>query len=814
MAALLDKEDIARLSRPQSRLATDYRPADVGNGIGNGVAHGNQEDTWRASEHATSALLSQLDALQPPLRAATAPPPRLNDGSFQHHLDIRLDEDYERFYQAQLASGNKKVPPPLEGRTLYNDMPGFDSSELEQILGGGGYDEASKQGANASLSILQSLSRMNVDGGHGGHGSHGSSGNLVEGRTRVGLYERTSPAMGGAPQSGSYPNLSSLNPANQGNVMHGLNSNRSASRQGDGISQHQRQQGPPGMHGHAHDQQDHPTRDHMSPGGQYYQSDPQYQAAFQAAYQAALMSQQQMLAQSQQYHGGVGQAPMPYGNMMNMPAMPGSIPQHLQAAMMQNALNALNVQAMQSMSHPHAQAAAAAAAAMSMMGQTQTQSLHQNHGLGHGGARQAGHGDRPRNMRQSGGPRGDRNDFSGHRVNSGNGMNNKLQRGNRNSRSAGRLGSLSNVGSSGRLTDLSLGASVSDTSSEHGQEDGGSYGKSINGIIGGAKYERLEDIKGKVSEVAQDQAGCRFLQKKFDEGGPASIEVVFDEIIENILGLMMDPFGNYLIQKMLDRCSEEQRLAVLKATSANDGLISASLNTHGTRAVQKLVETLSTREQTTLVVESLSPGVVKLIRDLNGNHVIQRCLQRLSPAESQFIYDAASENCLDVATHRHGCCVLQRCIDHSTASQRKLIISKVSVHSLPLSQDPFGNYVVQYILELGQTESSTMVMQHLKGHYAALAVQKFASNVVEKCLKLGGSGLNKAREEVVKELMVADNLAQLLQDPYANYVMQSALSVTSGQVHSDLVDKITPHVPTLRGSTHGKRILLKIQSTS
>lgn len=366
--------------------------------------------------------------------------------------------------------------------------------------------------------------------------------------------------------------------------------------------------------------------------------------------------------------------------------------------------------------------------------------------------------------------------------------------------------------SNGRLNELGREGSRPLGGSGASDDDLSGHGNSHGS--GGSKYEKLSDLKGRVSEAAKDQAGCRFLQKKFDEGGPASIEVVFSEILADILDLMMDPFGNYLIQKLLDRCSEEQRLEVLKASSKDGGLISASLNTHGTRAVQKLIETLTTREQTQLVVESLSPGVVKLIRDLNGNHVIQRCLQRLNPTEAQFIYDAASENCLDIATHRHGCCVLQRCIDHSTATQRRLIISKVSVHSLPLSQDPFGNYVVQYILELGQTESSTLVMRHLKGNYADLAVQKFASNVVEKCLKLGGSGLNEAREEVVKELMVAPNLSQLLQDPYANYVMQSALSVSSGQVHSDLVEAIRPHLPVLRASSHGKRILAKIQSTS
>lgn len=63
--------------------------------------------------------------------------------------------------------------------------------------------------------------------------------------------------------------------------------------------------------------------------------------------------------------------------------------------------------------------------------------------------------------------------------------------------------------------------------------------------------------------VAKDQNGCRFLQRKFDEGGASAIAQVFPEILDNLTELMTDPFGNYLTQKLLDRCSEEQRLEVL-----------------------------------------------------------------------------------------------------------------------------------------------------------------------------------------------------------------------------------------------------------
>lgn len=90
--------------------------------------------------------------------------------------------------------------------------------------------------------------------------------------------------------------------------------------------------------------------------------------------------------------------------------------------------------------------------------------------------------------------------------------------------------------------------------------------------------------------------------------------------------------------------------------------------------------------QTQVVIESLRDGVVKLIRDLNGNHVIQRCLQRLGPEDSQFVYDAAATNTVDIACHRHGCCVLQRCIDFATPEQKKGLIDRVIENALKLSQ--------------------------------------------------------------------------------------------------------------------------------
>jgi hypothetical protein len=97
-----------------------------------------------------------------------------------------------------------------------------------------------------------------------------------------------------------------------------------------------------------------------------------------------------------------------------------------------------------------------------------------------------------------------------------------------------------------------------------------------------------------------------------------------------------DPFGNYLCQKLLEYSTDEQRNVICESV-AND-LVGISLNMHGTRAVQKMIDFLSNPrrpEQIRSIILALSLNVVSLIKDLNGNHVIQKCLNRLIPEDNQ-----------------------------------------------------------------------------------------------------------------------------------------------------------------------------------
>lgn len=222
-----------------------------------------------------------------------------------------------------------------------------------------------------------------------------------------------------------------------------------------------------------------------------------------------------------------------------------------------------------------------------------------------------------------------------------------------------------------------------------------------------------------------------------------------------------------------------------------------------------MIEFISTSEQTETVIRALKRHVVELVQDLNGNHVIQKCLNRLSKQDAEFIYQSVGDRCVTVGTHRHGCCVLQRCIDHASGDQKNRLIGQITNNAFELVQDPFGNYVVQYILDLGDISYTGPLCRTFAGSVPTLSKQKFSSNVIEKCLRMADS---EHRCAMIDEMLNGIELEKMLRDSYANYVVQTAMEYADPDTRTRIVEAVRPLVHSIRGTPHGRRIAGKIMS--
>lgn len=366
-------------------------------------------------------------------------------------------------------------------------------------------------------------------------------------------------------------------------------------------------------------------------------------------------------------------------------------------------------------------------------------------------------------------------------------------------------GKMSGIGSDGRdsFAQGGRGSGYRALDEDRGFGTGGGSSSSS----GNGKFSSFNDIIGRAEELARDQHGCRFLQTKLEEGNTMYINSIFEECYEKFVDLMTDPFGNYLCQKLFEHCNDSQRLALVERCAP--AFPRVSTNMHGTRAVQRMVECLSTPAQVQAVCAALAPAAVQLMKDINGNHVIQRCLHRMDPAHNQFVYDAVANNCFELATHRHGCCVMQRCMDYASPAQRNQLATQINANALPLVQNAFGNYVVQYVLGLNDPTYTSEIIRRLRGHLAELSMQKFSSNVVEKGLQQGD---REVRRELIFELISdPDTMRRLLHDAYGNYVIQRALQIAESPQLEQICEAIRPHLNSLRQSPYGKRIQAKIQ---
>ena len=87
---------------------------------------------------------------------------------------------------------------------------------------------------------------------------------------------------------------------------------------------------------------------------------------------------------------------------------------------------------------------------------------------------------------------------------------------------------------------------------------------------------------------------------------------------------------------------------------------------------------------------------------------------------------------------------------------------------------------MQYIIGLKIPRITADLVGQLQGYFVNLSMNKHGSNVVEKIMKETGE---ENANIIINEMMNSPDFLNVLQNPYGNYVAQSALAVS----------KVTPY---------------------
>lgn len=92
---------------------------------------------------------------------------------------------------------------------------------------------------------------------------------------------------------------------------------------------------------------------------------------------------------------------------------------------------------------------------------------------------------------------------------------------------------------------------------------------------------------------------------------------------------MVDQFGNYLCQKIIEVCNDNELKQLVNVIIPS--IVKIIMNIHGTRSIQTLIDILSKNldffnEEISRIILQITPAIKDLSLNVHGNHVIQAFL--------------------------------------------------------------------------------------------------------------------------------------------------------------------------------------------
>ena len=181
-------------------------------------------------------------------------------------------------------------------------------------------------------------------------------------------------------------------------------------------------------------------------------------------------------------------------------------------------------------------------------------------------------------------------------------------------------------------------------------------------------------------------------------------------------------------------------------------------------------------DQQAQLVKELEKDVLKCVKDQNGNHVIQKAIERVPAEHIQFIINAFTGQVQALATHSYGCRVIQRMLEHCEEPTRSAVLQELHACTTSLIVDQFGNYVTQHVIEHGREADRAQVISLVTAQLVNFSRHKFASNVVEKSIQFGS---DDQRRKIVDTITAPNEkgetaIALLIRDQYGNYVIRES----------------------------------------
>ncbi|KAK8086596.1 Pumilio-family RNA binding repeat protein [Apiospora phragmitis] len=307
-----------------------------------------------------------------------------------------------------------------------------------------------------------------------------------------------------------------------------------------------------------------------------------------------------------------------------------------------------------------------------------------------------------------------------------------------------------------------------------------------------------------------DQQASIFLQQKLKVGTPDQKYEIVDAIILQAHALMVNRFGNFLVQRCFEHGTPEQVIKIAEALRGHT--LNLSMDPFGCHVIQKAFDSVPEDYKCHMVGELLR-DIPKTVIHRYACHVWQKLFElrwtESPPQIMKYVNDALEGMWHDVALGETGSLVVQNIFENCLEEDKRPCIEEVLQNIDIVAHGQFGNWCIQHICEHGAPADRSRAIDHVIRFAAEYSMDQYASKVVEKCLKIGSPEfLARYLDRVCEGRMDRPRipLIDIASDQYGNYLIQYILTNASPQHREIVAAHIRKHMVSLRGSKFGSRV--------
>lgn len=311
-----------------------------------------------------------------------------------------------------------------------------------------------------------------------------------------------------------------------------------------------------------------------------------------------------------------------------------------------------------------------------------------------------------------------------------------------------------------------------------------------------------------------DQQASIFLQQKLKTASAEQKNGIINATIEQSFKLMINRFGNFLIQRCFEYGTPEQIKDLTKDMKGK--VCQLSTDPFGCHAIQKAIDCV-TAETKTMIIEEMLLQIKETISHRHACHVWQKLFELQQESTPLTFMTRLNQELtgfwVNIAQGETGSLVVQNIFENCNDKDKLPCVLEIVGNLDTVIKGQWGNWVIQHMVEHASEPYRQIVIDKVIENCPVYSTDQVASKAVEKMLKMGDPAIIQAFLDKVTVRSPGRTripLVDIASDANGNFLVQYILQSGSAAQKDKVIAELKKHMVSLRGSKWGSKCALLI----